>query len=171
MDKKEFNRIPFFGIILVLIGVGLLLRQLHIIRIDGTSMVLFGVVAYGAAMVFRSFMSNIRQALFFGSLCFFSGIVLLLGKYDLIEHSSSVYVPGFLLSVGLSFTMLYIYNFKDYHLIVPSAIFIALGIAFMMTEIGYLYPSDVKDAVQQYWPVAIIAFGILMLFRRKEKKI
>jgi hypothetical protein len=166
MEQKEFNRIPFFGIILVLIGMGLLLRQLHIIRVDGTAMVLFGVVAYGTAMIVRSFLSNIRQSLFFGSLCFFSGIVLLLGKYELIEHSPYVYVPGFLLSVGLSFTMLYLFNLRDYHLLVPAVIFIALGIAFMMTEVGYLYPSDVKDAVRQYWPVAIIVFGVLMLFRR-----
>jgi hypothetical protein len=169
MDKQEFNRIPFFGIILVVIGVGLLLRQLHIIRVDGTSMVLFGMIAYGAAMVLRSFLSNIRQSLFIGSLCFFSGIVLVLGKYDVIENSPYVYVPAFLIAAGLAFTMLFIYNFKDLHLLVPALIFIALGVAFMMTEVGYLYPSDVKEAVSQYWPVAIIIFGVLMLFRRKER--
>lgn len=170
MDKKEFNRIPFFGIILVLTGVGLLLRQLHIIRLDGTSMVLFGLIAYGAAMIIRSFTTNIRQALFFGSLCFFSGVVLLLGKYELIEHSAYVYVPGFLMAVGLSFAMLYIYNFRDVHLLVPTIIFLALGVAFMMTEVGYLYPSDVKEAIRQYWPVAFIIFGALMLFKRSDRK-
>jgi hypothetical protein len=170
MDQKEFNRIPFFGIILVVLGVGLLLRQLHIIRIDGFSMVLFGVIAYGAAMVIRAFVSNIRHSLFFGSLCFFSGIVLLLGNYELIESSAYVYVPGFLLSVGLSFSMLYLFNFRDFHLLVPALIFLALGVAFMMTEVGYLYPSDVKEAVRQYWPAAIIAFGVLMLFRRNGNK-
>lgn len=169
MDKQEFNRIPFFGIVLVLIGIGLLLRQLHIVRLDGTSMVLIGMTVYGAAMIIRSFVTDIRQALFFGSLCFYGGIVLLLGHYEVIEHSPYTYVPGFLLATGMAFLMLFIYNFRDFHLLVPAVIFLALGVAFMMTEIGYLYPSDVKEAVRQYWPVGIIAFGILMLFRRKER--
>ncbi len=171
MDKQQLNRIPFFGIILVVIGVGLLLRQLHIVRIDGTSLLLFGLIAYGGAMVIRSFLTNIRQSLFFGSLCFFSGILLVLGNYELIENSAYIYVPGFLMVFGLAFVMLFLFNFKDFHLLLPAVIFIGLGIAFMMTEIGYLYPSDVKEAISQYWPVAIILFGVLMLFRRKEKRI
>lgn len=171
MDKQQFNRIPFFGIILVVIGVGLLLRQMHIIRVDGVSLLFLGLIAYGAAMIIRSFFTNIRQSLFFGSLCFFSGIVLFLGKYELIEHSPYVYVPAFLMTFGLAFLMLFIFNFKDFHLLIPAVIFIGLGIAFMMTEIGYLYPSDVKEAIRQYWPVAIILFGILMLFRRKDKRV
>lgn len=170
MDKKQFNRIPFFGIILVVLGVGLLLRQMHIIRVDGMSMLLFGFVAYGAAMIIRSFVTSIRQSLFFGSICFFSGVLLILGQYELIEHSAYVYVPGFLMAFGLSFVMLFLFNFKDFHLLLPAVIFIGLGVAFMMTEIGYLYPSDVKEAIRQYWPAAIILFGILMLFRRKETK-
>ncbi|MEI7906778.1 MAG: hypothetical protein WCI84_05415, partial [Bacteroidota bacterium] len=107
MDKQQLNRIPFFGIILVVIGVGLLLRQLHIVRIDGTSLLLFGLIAYGGAMVIRSFLTNIRQSLFFGSLCFFSGILLVLGNYELIENSAYIYVPGFLMVFGLAFVMLF----------------------------------------------------------------
>ncbi|NUN69617.1 MAG: hypothetical protein HUU02_07890 [Bacteroidetes bacterium] len=171
MDKKEFNRIPFFGIILVIVGVGLLLRQLHILQLDGESMVLFGVIAYGAVMIVRSFLTDVRQSLFFGSLCFYSGLVLALGKYELIESSAYIYVPGFLIATGLSFTMLFLFNFRDLHLLVPALIFIGLGVAFMMTEVGYLYPSDVKEAVRQYWPVAFILFGALMIIRRPAKKV
>ncbi len=168
MDKQQLNRIPIFGIVLVVIGVGLLLRQLHIIHLDGASLLLFGLIAYGAAMVIRSFMMNVRQSLFFGSLCFFSGVLLMLGKYGFIENSPFIYVPGFLMVFGLAFVMLFVFNFKDFHLLVPAVIFIGLGVAFMMTEIGFLYPSDVKEAIRTYWPVAIILFGVLMLFRRKE---
>ncbi len=168
MDKKEIQRIPFFGIILVAVGTGLLMRQLHIIRIDGTTMVLFGLAGYGAAMVIRSFVLNIRHALFFGSLCFYSGVLMLLGNYDLIEHSPYVYVPGFLTAFGLAFMNLFVFNTRDYHLLLPALIFIGLGAAFMLTETGFLYPSDVKEAVMNYWPVVLILFGILMLFRRKK---
>lgn len=171
MDKQQISRIPFFGIILVVIGVGLLLRQMHIIRIDGGTMILLGLIVYGGAMIIRSYLMNVRQSLFFGSLCFYSGVLLLLGEYSVIERSPYLYVPGFLIIFGLAFVMLFIFRYQDFHLLIPAIIFIGLGIAFMMTEIGYLYPSDVKDAIRQYWPVAIIAFGALMLLRRKEPKV
>jgi hypothetical protein len=167
MDKQQINKLPIFGIILVVVGTGLLLRQMDILRIDGKSMLLFGFIAYGAAMIIRSFLMNIRQSLFLGSVCFFLGILSLLGQYEWIEPTAYVMVPGALISFGLSFLMLFLFNFKDFHLLLPSVIFIGLGVAFMMTEIGYLYPSDVKEAISRFWPVALILFGILMLFRRK----
>jgi hypothetical protein len=169
MDKQKISRIPILGIILVVLGAGLLLRQLHFIRVDGVTILLFGLIAYGGAMIIRSYTMNIRQALFFGSLCFFSGILLVLGKYDVIENSPFIYVPGFLLVFGVAFLMLFIFNLNDFHLLVPALIFIGLGVAFMMTEIGYWYVSDVKDAVRMYWPVALIVFGGLMLLRRNAK--
>ncbi len=170
MDNQKIKRIPVFGIILVILGVGLLLRQLHIVHVDGGSMLLFGLIVYGGAMIIRSFVTIVRQSLFFGSLCFYSGIVLLLGKYSFIENTPFTYVPGFLIAFGLSFLMLFIFTFNEFHLLVPAVIFIGLGVAFMMTEIGFLYPSDVKEAIRTYWPVAIILFGVLMLFSREEKK-
>ena len=168
MDKQGLMRIPIFGIIVVTFGVVLLLRQIHLISIDGYSIVLFGVVVYGGAMIIRSYSLNVRQSLYFGSLCFYSALVLLLGKYDVIEHSPYVYVPAFLIVFGLSFVMLFIFNMRDFHLLVPSVIFIGLGVAFMMTEIGYWYVGDVKEAISMYWPVALIVFGGLMLVRKKQ---
>ena len=169
MNKQELKRIPILGTILVLLGVGLLLRQLHIVRIDGGAFLLLGLTIYGAATVIRSFWFDIRQQIFWGSLCFFSGILLLLGKYDLVEKSPFIYVPGFLIVFGLAFFVLYTYSFKDIHLLVPALLFIGIGVAFMMTEVGFWYVEDVKDAIGKYWPVALILFGGLMLLRRKEK--
>ena len=170
MDKKEISRIPLFGIVLVVVGVALLLRQMNIIHVDGKTLLLFGLVAYGGAMIVRSFLLDIRQSLFLGSVAFYSGIVLVLGKYGVIESGPSVYVPAFLVAFGLSFLMLFIFDFRDFHLLLPAVIFIGLGAAFMLTEIGLLYPSDVKEAIRQYWPVAIILFGVMLLFRRKERQ-
>ena len=123
MDKQGLMRIPIFGITVVTFGVVLLLRQIHLISIDG---------------------------------------------YGVIEHSPYVYVPAFLIVFGLSFVMLFIFNMRDFHLLVPSVIFIGLGVAFMMTEIGYWYVGDVKEAISMYWPVALIVFGGLMLVRKKQ---
>jgi len=169
MDKQQINRIPILGIILVVLGVGLLLRQLHIFRVDGVTLLLIGLTIYGASAVGRAFFVNVRKQIFFGSLCFYSGILLLLGKYQLVERSPFIYVPGFLIVFGLAFLSLFIYNFKDFHLLVPALVFIVLGVAFMMTQVGYWYVTDVKDAIGMYWPAALVIFGGLLLLRRKDK--
>lgn len=62
MDKQQIKRIPVFGIVLVVLGVGLLLRQLHIVHLDGGSMLLFGLIVYGGIMIIRSFVTNVRQS-------------------------------------------------------------------------------------------------------------
>lgn len=167
IEKKHYAKIPFIGITLVVLGVGLLLHQMNILRISNTTLIFYCITSYGIAMIVRSFFMNIRQSLFFGSLCFYSGVLLLLGNYEIIETSPYIFVPGFLMAFGLSFLMLFVFDPQDFHLLVPAGIFIGLGIVFMMTEIGYLYPSDVKDAISMYWPAVLILFGILMLFRRK----
>lgn len=168
MDKQGLMKFPVFGIIVVAFGVVLLLRQFHLIAIDGYAIVVYGALLYGGAMIIRSYSLNVRQSLYFGSLCFYSALVLLLGKYGVIEESPFVFVPAFLMVFGLSFVMLFIFNFGDLHLLVPAVIFIGLGIAFMMTEIGYWYVGDVKEAISMYWPVALIVFGGLMLVRKKQ---
>lgn len=168
MDRQALKRIPILGIIAITFGVVLLLRQMHIIDVDGMTIVVVGVFAYGGAMILRSFILNIRQSLFFGSVCFYSALVLLMGKFGLIEQSPYIYVPAFLIVFGLSFLMLFVFNLGDLHLLVPSLIFIGLGITFMLTEIGYWYVGDVKEAVAMYWPVALIVFGGLLLVRRKR---
>lgn len=169
MDKQKLSRIPVLGIVLVVIGSALLLRQLRIVHVDAATFIFFGLIAYGGTIIIRSFVMEIRQALFFGSLCFYSGILLLLGKYDIVESSPFIYVPGFLIVFGIAFLMLFVFNFRDFHLLVPALIFIGLGVAFMLTEIGYWYVSDVKDVIRMYWPVALIVFGGLMLLRRNSK--
>ena len=168
MDKQKISRIPVLGIVLVVIGAALLLRQLRIVHVDAPTFVFFGLIAYGGTMIVRSYLMNIRQALFFGSLCFFSGVLLVMGKYDVIENSPFIYVPGFLIVFGLAFLMLFVFNFRDYHLLVPALIFIGIGVAFMMTEVGYWYVSDVKDVIRMYWPAALILFGGLMLLKRSS---
>lgn len=169
INKQKITSIPVFGIILIVVGVGLLLRQMNVLRVDGGTLILTGLLAYGGTMIVRSFLLNVRKSLFFGSLCFYSSVILFLGKYDFINNSPNIYIPAFVIVFGLSFLMLFIFNFNDYHLLVPSVIFLGLGISLMLTEIGYWYVSDVKEAIVLYWPLGLILFGGLMLIRRKTK--
>lgn len=166
MEQNNFNRFPIIGLVLVLLGVALLLNQMQVIHIGGMALVWLGLLVYGAAVVIRSFINNDRSKVFFGTLCFLTGILFFLRKVGFIHSSFSIYFPAFTIIVGLAFFMLFVFNVKDWHLLIPAFIFLALGAALMLTHLGYWYSRDMWKAIASYWPVLLILIGGAMLLRR-----
>ena len=170
MEQHTFNRFPIIGFVLVLLGVALLLNQMSVIHIGGWALVWLGLLVYGAAVVLRSFISNDRSKVFFGTLCFLTGILFFLRKGGFIHGSFSIYFPAFIIIVGLAFFMLFVFNVKDWHLLIPSIIFLGLGAALMLTHLGYWYSRDVWRSIASYWPLILILIGATMLLRRWKTK-
>jgi hypothetical protein len=166
MEQHTFNRFPIIGLVLVLLGVALLLDQMNVIHIGGWALVWLGLLVYGAAVVVRSFINNDRSKVFFGTLCFLIGILFFLRKGGFVHGSFSIYFPAFIIIVGLAFFMLFVFNAKDWHLLIPSFIFIGLGAALMLTHLGYWYSRDVWRTIASYWPLILILIGGTMLLRR-----
>ncbi len=168
MAQQMINRFPIIGLVLVLLGVTLLLDQMQVIDIGGWALVWIGVALYGGATVIRSFIYNERHRVFFGTLCFLTGILFFLRKAGFIYGHVTIYFPAFLLIFGFSFLMLFVFNMKDWHLLIPSFIFLGLGAALMMTALGLWYSADVWRVIHSYWPVILILIGGTMLIRRRR---
>ena len=166
MEQNNFNRFPIIGFVLVLLGVALLLNQMNVVHIGGWALVWLGLLVYGAAVVIRSFINNDRSKVFFGTMCFLCGILFFLRRGSFIHGSFSLYFPAFIIIVGLAFTMLFVFNVKDWHLLIPAFIFLALGAALMLTHLGYWYSRDVWRTIGSYWPVVLIVIGGTLLVRR-----
>ena len=62
--------------------------------------------------------------------------------------------------------MLYSNNLREVILLIISLIFLAIGVASVFAELGYLYPWDVRDVIKTYWPIIIILIGFWVLFKR-----
>jgi hypothetical protein len=168
MTREMRNRVPIIGLVLVLLGITLLLNHMDVIDIGGWALVWVGVALFGAATVIRSFIYNERHRIFFGTLCFLTGILFFLEKSGFIYGHVAIYFPAFLLIFGFSFFMLFVFNMKDWHLLIPSFIFLGLGAALMMTALGLWYSADVWRVVHSYWPIILILFGAAMLIRRRQ---
>jgi hypothetical protein len=166
MEQNSINRFPIIGLVLVLLGVALLLNQMNVIHIGGMALVWLGLLVYGAAVVIRSFINNDRSKVFFGTLCFLTGILFFIHKAGFIGGAFSIYFPAFIIIVGLAFFMLFVFNTKDWHLLIPALIFLALGAALMLTHLGYWYSRDVWKTIASYWPLLLIVIGGTLLIRR-----
>ena len=167
MEQRK-NNISVIGIIFICLGLALLLKQMHIIDISAKKLIWIGVTLFGAASVFRAFVFNVRQKIFFGSLCFFTGILFTLRAYDVLYGSGAMYLSACLLILGLSFLVLFIFDIRDWHVLIPAMLFCGLGAAFMLTGLGYWYTRDVVDVITKYWPLALILFGGAIIFRRRS---
>ena len=170
MDRQTMSRFPIIGIILVLIGVALLLHQMDIIDIGGWTLVWVAVFIFGAATVIRSFVINERRRVFFGSLCYLSGLLAILVKVNVVHAGPIVFFPAFLIIFGLSFLTLFVFRVSDWHLLIPAFIFCGLGATLMLTELGFWYTKDVIHNVGAYWPLLLIVLGVSMLLRKRQPR-
>jgi hypothetical protein len=167
MSSEQRNKVSLIGAILVLIGVALLLKQMHILDINSKKLLWIALALYGGATVTRSFWYNVRHKIFWGSLCFFTGILFTLREYGLVYGSAPMLLPATLVIFGFSFLVLFIFNVRDWHLLIPSLLFVGLGAALMLTELKMLYAEQVWHVVKNYWPVALILMGAAMVLRKR----
>jgi hypothetical protein len=169
-NGNSLSRVPVFGIILILAGVAFLLDQLHVIDF-GWGKVLWAVVAVmGAVLAFSAFTNNEQGKIFFGTILFLFGLFFFLRSLDIIRHGNHVFWPALLMIIGFAFLMLFVSNAREWVLLIPSVLFVGLGVVFMLAELRYLYYWDVWCAIGQYWPVVLILIGIGLIAGRVARK-
>jgi hypothetical protein len=161
-------RIPWFGVGLIAVGTTMLLHRIGVLNI-GWHTALWGVVAlFGAFKLTTAFMTHRSGAAFWGT------VLLVVGGYQTLENLDLVYVSSYLLFpwtvvlVGVGFLMMFAVKPRDWHVLVPSAVFMGAGALMILSEMGYFDRWDVVDAFRQYWPIALILFGVTLLLNRKS---
>lgn len=161
-------RFPWFGIGLIVVGAAMLLHRLGVVDF-GWHAALWGIVAlFGAFKLVMAFTTRRSGAAFWGT------VLLMLGGYQMLEELGMVYISSYLLFpwtvvlVGVGFLMMFAVQPRNWHVLVPSVVFMGAGALMVLAELGYFDRWDVVDAFRQYWPIALILFGITLLLNRKS---
>lgn len=162
--KRQFS---WFGAALVLFGAALLLHKLHFINVSFWNIFWGFLVLLGLSGVVQGFSKNRRGQVFWSSVGFLYGIFFLLRSIDRFDIGYDMFFPASFLIFGIAFFMMFLNNFHDWHLLIPSVFLCGIGTAFLLSELGYFYYWDVYDAVHRYWPVVIIAIGLALMLRRR----
>jgi hypothetical protein len=130
---------------------------------------LWGIVAlFGAFKLITAFTTGRCGAAFWGT------VLLVLGGYQMLEELDLFYISSYLLFpwtvvlVGVGFLMMFAVKPRNWHVIVPSLVFLGAGAMMILSEMGYFNRWDVVEAFRQYWPIALILFGITLLLNRKS---
>ncbi len=161
-------RFPWFGIALIVIGGAMLLYRLHVVMF-GWHTAFWGIVAiFGAYKLVTAFASGRTGGAFWGTVLF------VIGGYQTLEDLGLAYVSTYLLFpwtvvlVGVGFLMMFAVKPRNWHVIVPAVFFMGTGALMVLSELGYLDRWDVVEVLRQYWPIALIVFGVTLLLNRKS---
>jgi hypothetical protein len=158
------------GIVLILIGVLLLLRQLHVFWFHGP-VVLWGLLA---ALGFYRLVLGLRRD---GKGVVFGSMAAIIGSYMVLHDLGYAYLPhyqifpGMMMLVGVGVLMTVIAAPRKWHNLVPAFLFIGFGAVMAMAEEGMFDRWEVMDFVRMWWPVGLILFGIALLVNRMPSRV
>jgi len=161
-------RFPWFGVGLIVIGAAMLLHRLGVVDFSWHTALWGALALFGAFKLVTAFTGGRPGAAFWGT------VLLVLGGYQALEDLGAVYVSSYLLFpwtvvlVGVAFLTMFAVKPRNWHVIVPALFFMATGAVMIFAEMGYFDRWEVLDAFRQYWPIALILFGITLLLNRKS---
>lgn len=164
------NKISWFGIALIIIGVAMLLDHLDIYNIAFSSIFWPLMMIIGIVTVAGGFSQNRRGKIYWGTVLFLYSLFFLLRSIDTIEIYGYIFLPASFLIFGIGFFMMFLNNLKDWPFLIPAFILTGIGSLFILTEYGYLSQWELWDIVRTYWPVILILFGLAMLLKRYTTK-
>jgi hypothetical protein len=164
--KRQFS---WFGVALILFGAALLMNKLNYVHFGFWNIFYVFLMLIGLAGVIRGFSENLKGKIFWSSVLFLYGVFFSLRNIDRYEFGYHLFLPASFLIFGIAFFMMFLNNFRDWHLLIPTFFLSGIGVAFLLSELGYIYYWDVWEMLHTYWPVVVILIGLALMIRRRPQ--
>jgi hypothetical protein len=168
VPQKRDIRIPFLGVLFIVLGLTLLLDRLDIIDLRWGKTVWLLVSIYGATLIAQAFVNRRRSHLLWGNLLFFFGGCIALWQWRIIPSEDFYFLPLMCLAVGFSCLTTYIYEPRNVALLIPAVVFVGFGVVFYLWWWEYLDWFDMRYYARRYWPMLLIAWGLALVLRRRS---
>lgn len=157
------------GVILIAVGIILLMDRIGMLDLSFWNIVTGIIILYGATLVIRSFNTGDRSKVFWGTTLFLLGLFFILDSMNMITTRYPVFVPAIFLILGFSFFMMYVYNVRDWHLLIPTLFFVAIGGLIIAEELSLFYAYRIEYYLLKFWPVLLIVFGLGLLLKSRRR--
>jgi hypothetical protein len=167
--KSRPKGFPIFGIFLILLGIGLILSKLHFLHYRWGIILWTCLGVAGCAAVVQAFITRRRGVVFWGSLLFFTSIVMILHRLELLNFAPWDDLATFSLALGLSFLMLFLYDPRRFGVLVPVFFFGGYGVLYYLWWWDVIDWFEMKHYLHLYWPVLIIFWGLSLVFRPRRR--
>jgi hypothetical protein len=160
------------GIVLILIGGMMLLDRMNVLQWEWWAVVWAAVTVLGAAKIVQGVARRKSGKVFWGTVFFLLGGLQVLDYAGLLDSYPHYMVPFslpvILATLGIAFIAMFLVHPREWQLLVPAVAFLGLGTVMILSDFGMIDREGVVDAVRSYWPVALIVFGIALVFRHRS---
>ena len=161
MNEKRHSFWP--GIVLIIIGAVILIHKMDILRFGWYELYPLLLLGLGIWFFVKVFVKKQIGSAFPGSLFLLLGLFFLLRNFDILDLGFYYDIwPIFLLILGVSFVVQYIFKPQDWGLLIPAGIFLFFGFGYLARNMHWhrLFPFEMTRLLEQYWPLALILIGI-----------
>ena len=146
------------GIVLIVIGLLLLLKQLDIFLFDWS--VLWPSLVILLGVYFLTRIPRDRGSIFPGVLFLLSGLLFLAKNLGWYEPYIEVSIGGMLMIIlGLAFVALYIVQPENWGLLIPAGLFLFFGFIIWADRVGII-DWYTRRQILRLWPVLLILIGV-----------
>lgn len=156
-------------IILIGLGVYFLLQQFEILSFHVRDLITYGFILIGILMLLNSFDNPEKKGLLGGVFFISCGALMSFMRYNYMYQSEEFGIGAFLISLALGNLVYFAIISRNINL-VWGIIYLAAGAVFMAMDFGFLYSWEVLDQVSVYWPVGLIAVGLIIIFNAYRKR-
>ena len=165
--EKKKRRSYFPALFLIFIGAVFLLRSFHVFYWgDMWPLILLGL---GLLLFFSAFSKHDKGAVFPGTILILVGAFFFLWKHYYLPWYMDEMWPVFPLIVGLAFFVLFLFNPRDWGVLIPAAILIFVSAIFFADNLG-AFPWSAWEVIGKTWPAVLIVIGILILISHARRK-
>jgi hypothetical protein len=158
-----------FGIALVVVGLAMLLDHMHVLAMSWW-LIFWASVTAGSAVVLVRNSQNKRGGVFWLTVLFFFALYKTLRLLGALDFHESMVFPLLLIIAGVGLVVVVVTHPVRWHLLVPAVLLIGAGGAMVLAEFDVLSASEVRTAIRNYWPVAVILFGAAMLLNSGKER-
>jgi len=152
----------WLGIVLIVVGLAMLFDHLQVIPMSGWLVFWVCITALSATMVVRNSRRK-EGGTFWFTILFFFGLYKTLRNLGTLDIDASLGFPLLLIFAGIGVAVVVLTYPSRWHLVVPAIALIGTGAAMLLSELGVIPTWDVRAAISNYWPVAVVLFGAAML--------
>ena len=166
------NRILIVYLLIFLVA-SILLRLFGIFNFTSSELLSYTLIFAGFGLFFNSFGKGNKALLFSSSFIFLWGVILfLINNFEFTDNSTLIF-PALVLNIGFSFLIVFINNIKDKIYLIISLIFILFGTLAVLWKGNFnssIFLSSLVKIAINYWPIVLIAGGLIFILTRSEKK-
>ncbi len=158
------------AIILIAVGSLLFLEQIDLLYLSGRDYMVYGAIIGGILWFINGVNRSDKKGVLAGTFFFSFGIVMWLMRNYYFFRSDELGFAAFFLCLALANLVYFVFKRSSTNNAIFGAIFGILGGGFLFSHLDYYPLWRFIDHIEQYWPIAIIVFGLALLYKGLRKK-